>query len=210
MIWEKARQSKHMGSHLLGRRNGKPLVEDCLSVDLAYLMRLGPIREGQAGSGELHWSIGGQRFASIRFRLDLRDKEYPRLMLLFSAPDGRPSKQTITLTATPQRFGGSRWWMVCPATGKRVRTLHLAPGRNRFASRAALGLAYRVERLDPFDRSFEKLFRVQRRLGQPQGLAHGLERPKGMWRRTFNRHLAALERYENASASHIAALIAKT
>lgn len=198
-----------MGSSLSGRRNGKPLVEDCISIDLARVMRLGPIREGQAGSGELHWSIEGLRFASIRFRLDLRDRDNPRLMLLFSAPDGRPNRQTITLTATPQRFGGSRWWMVCPATGRRVRTLHLAPGRNRFASRDALGLAYRVERLDHFDRSFEKLFRVQRRLGQPQGLAHGLERPKGMWRRTFNRHLAALERHENASANQIAALIAK-
>lgn len=91
----------------------------------------------------------------------------------------------------------------------RVRTLHLAPGRNRFASREALGLVLPRRALGSLDRSFEKLFGVQRRLGQPQGLAHGLERPKGMWRRTFNRHLAVLERYENASASQIVALIAK-
>jgi hypothetical protein len=207
MIWEK--RARRMGSSLSGRRNGKPLVEDCISIDLARVMRLGPIRGGQAGSGELHWSIEGQRIVSIKFRLDLRDTEKPLLMLLFSAPDGRPSRQTITLTATPQRLGGSRWWMVCPEMGKRVRTLHLAPGRDRFASREALGLAYRVERMDQFDRSFEKLFRVQRRLGQPQGLAFGLERPKGMWRHTFNRHLAALERHENASVNQIAALIAK-
>lgn len=92
-----------MGSHLSGRRNGKPLVEDCLTVDLARIMRLGPIREGQSGIGQLHWSIDGQRFASIKFRLDFRNIENSCLILFFHAiqPTGerRPSKQAIALTA---------------------------------------------------------------------------------------------------------------
>ena len=202
-----------MGSCLSGRRNGKPLVEDCISIDLAQIMRLGPVRTGQAGSGELHWSIDGQRIASATFRLDLIDSEKPRLTLHFLAtlPNGEslPTKQAIALTTTKQNLGGLRWWMRCPVTGKRTRTLHLASGRNQFASREALGLAYRVERLDRFNRPFEKLCRVQRRLGQPQGLGHGIERPKGMWRRTFNRHVAVLERHDLACGKQIAALISK-
>ena len=200
-----------MGSYLSGRRNGKPLVEDCLTVDLARIMRLRPIREGQTCHGQLHWSIDGQRVASVNFRLDFRNIENPSLILFFHAvqPDGerRASKQTIALTATQQRLGGWRWWRRCPVTGKRVRTLHLTPNGRRFASREALGLAYRVERLGHFDRPFEKLFRVQRRLGQPQALGAGLDRPKGMWRRTFARHAERMAAAELACANCIAALI---
>jgi len=200
-----------MGSSLSGRRDGKPLVEDCLTVDLARIMRLGPIREGQSGSGHIRWSVDGQKIGAIRFRLDFRNIENPCLILYFHAcqPDGerKARKQTIRLAETRQHLGGRRWWLRCPATGKRVRTLHLPPNGNHFASREAWGLAYRVERLDRFDRPFEKMFRVQRRLGQPEGLGAGIERPKRMWRRTYARHVERFMQAEVECAGKIAALI---
>jgi len=188
---------------------GKPLVEDCLTLDLAWLMRLGPVT-GQAGDGNLHWSVEGQRIASSRFRLDLRQAGDARLILfsraLQSNGESNPRWQTIALTATQQHFGGKRWWMRCPVTGKRVRTLHLPPGGDRFASREALGLAYRVEHLNHFDRPFEKLFRVQRLLGQPQAFGAGVERPKGMWRKTFADRVKRVEAAELACINAIAVL----
>lgn len=189
----------------------KPLVEDCLTLDLARLMRMGPIREGQAGSGEYRWSFEGDTIGAIRLRLDLRTPAAARLILFYrlAQPDGstRPTKQTIALAALPQHFGGLRWWMLCPVTGQRVRTLHLPPGGDCFASRAALGLSYRVERLTRFDRPFEKLLRVQRRLGQAQGLGAGLERPKGMWQRTFARHTEHFAALDMTCAEKIAELL---
>jgi hypothetical protein len=201
-----------MGSSLSGRRNGKPLVESCLTVDLAQIMRLAPISDGQSGNGQLSWSIDGQEVAWIRFRLDLRETANARLIVVFfPQADGerRATRQTIALATTLQHLGGKRWWLRCPMTGKRVRTLHLPPGGDRFASREAWGLAYRVERLDHFDRPFEKLFRVQRRLGQGQGLAAGIERPRGMWRRTYVRHVEQFIAAERACMTGIAALIEK-
>jgi hypothetical protein len=202
-----------MGSTLSGRRNGRPLVEDYHTVDLARIMRLAPIREGQEANGQLHWSIDGQRVASTKFRLDFRNIENRCLILFFHVlqPTGerKAIKQTIALTATQQHFGGKRWWLRCQITGKRVRTLHLPPGGDRFASREAWGLAYLVERLNHFDRPFEKLVRVQRRLGQSQGLIAGIERPKGMWRRTYARHLDRFAAAELACMNGIAALIDK-
>jgi hypothetical protein len=38
------------------------------------------------------------------------------------------------------------------------------------------------------DRPFEKLFRLQRKLGSREGWEAGLRKPKGMWLRTFERH----------------------
>lgn len=197
-----------MGYILSGRRDGNPLVENCLVLDIAWLMRLAPIREGQSGSGEIKWSLDGDAIGTLRFRLDLRDAEHARLIVHWQWDAARRSiPQVVALMALPQHLGGRRWWMRCPVTGERVRTLHLPPGSNSFASRKAWGLAYRVERLNRFDRPFEKLFRAQRRLGNVQGLGAGIEKPKGMWQRTFARHVTTLEQHDRACAEKIAALI---
>jgi hypothetical protein len=200
-----------MDSIRSGRRGGKLLVEDSLTLDLAWIMRLGPIREGQAGSGEIKWSRDGEPVTSAQFRLDLRNAETARLILHYNVAEQNGSakllRQTIALTALPQHFGGHRWWLRCQVTGERVRTLYLPPGGERFASRKAWGLGYRVERLNRFDRPFEKLFRAQRRLGNAQGLGSELARPKGMWRRTYARHAEHFEALDIACTEKIATLI---
>jgi hypothetical protein len=182
MIWDNAALWSDMGR----------LVEDCLALDLAGLMRLGPIREGMTAHGELAWSQNGEQIQAIRFRLHLRRVDEASLTLQYQLCSAnrqpREISQEIQLAHTRPNFGGRRWWLRCPVTGERARTLYLPPAGERFASRKAWGLAYRVETLNRFDRPFEKLFRAQRRLGHPQSLAAGLERPKGMWRRTFARH----------------------
>lgn len=82
--------------------------------------------------------------------------------------------------------------MVCPYHNIRVGKLYLPPGGDRFASRQAWRLGYRSQRIASRDRAFEALFRLQKKLGCDQGLEAGLYRPKGMWQRTFDRHM---ERY---------------
>lgn len=191
-----------MGSIYSGRRCGKLLVEDCLTLDLAWLMRLGPIRGGQVGSGEINWHIDRATVRSARFLLDLRNLDSAHLTIYTEA-----IKQTVALVALPQHFGRYRFWFRCPETGERARKLHLPPNGARFASRKALGLAYRVERLNRFDRSFEKLFRTQRRLGNAQGLGTGLERPKGMWQRTFAKHAKRFAALDLNCAEKISAMI---
>jgi hypothetical protein len=50
----------------------------------------------------------------------------------------------VSMVTTPCLFGGSRWWWVCPATGRRVGKLYLPNGGARFLSRGlgACQLAY--------------------------------------------------------------------
>lgn len=202
-----------MGSSLSGRRSDKPLVEDCLTLDIAWLIGLGPIAAGTAGDGEVAWSIDGTLIASAKFRLDLRMIDAPSLNLTFciSQADGqnREISQKIALTSTAQNFGGSRWWLRCPVTDARVRKLYMPPIADHFASRNAYSLGYRVERLNHFDRPFEKLFRAQRKLGCEQGLALGLTRPKGMWQRTFARRLENFADLDANCGKVIVALIGR-
>lgn len=190
---------------------GKRLVEDCLNLDLAWLMRLASIRAGQSGNGEVKWAVDGNAIGTLRFRLDIREAENARLYLRYSPAEQlaerKHVRQVIALTTTAQNLGGRRWWMRCPITGERVRNLYLPTATDRFASRKAWRLAYRVERLSRFDRPFEKLFRAQRQLSGAQGLAMRLERPKGMWRRTFARHVDRFWALDNACVQQIVALV---
>jgi hypothetical protein len=74
-----------MGSIHQRKRGGKLLVEDCLTLDLAWVMRHGPIRDGQAGSGEIQWRIDGEPVRSATFRLDLRSMESAQLTICSEA-----------------------------------------------------------------------------------------------------------------------------
>lgn len=174
------------------RRRSGLVVEDCLRLDIAQLMRLGPVRDGMAGQGWMEWREAGQLLGGVQIRLDLRDAGKACLRVAFRLAQGegagRVVAQRIRLAFTVPNYGGRRWWLICPETGQRVRCLYLPPGGARFASRLALGLAYRVERLGHFDRPFERLHRQRRKLAG----SHEPMRPKGMWQRSFDRQLAAL------------------
>lgn len=200
-----------MGSCLSGRKSDRPIAEDCFALDLAKLMRQGPIREGVLATGEYVWSIEGARIAAVRFRLDLRTPDAASLHLysIGRPHDGRGERisQLISLCCTRPNFGGRRWWMCCPVSGNRARVLYLVPGKEKFIGRSALNLAYRSERISHFDRPFEKLFRLQRKLDSAQYLGSVPRRPKGMWRQTWAQHGAQLEALNLICAEQIADLI---
>lgn len=185
-----------MGGFGSGRHSGWPTVEQGLTLDLARLIRKGWVRDGAMGSGSLDWTRNGERNASIGYSFDLADSEDARVTLHYTwTPNGdepRTVQQVICLTWTRPHYGGRRWWFICPSTGRRVGKLHLPPGGGKFASRVAWRLPYRSQRSAKRDRPFDRLFRLQQKLGSDAGWDAGLYRPKGMHHRTFERHL---ERY---------------
>ena len=80
--------------------------------------------------------------------------------------------------------------MVCPYHHCRVSKLYKPGGGDRFASRKAWRLGYQSQRVTKRDQATEALFRLQRKLGSDVGWGgHRPSRPKGMWQRTFERHL---------------------
>jgi hypothetical protein len=185
-----------MGGWGSGRHGGRPAVEDGLTVDIGLMLRRGWAKDGALGSGSLSWSRNGEPFATIGHRYDLTDPDNAHLTLHYTrTPHGglpEQVEQRIRLSWTRPNYGGRRWWMICPYSGRRVAKLHLPPGGDRFASRLRWRLPYRSQRSAHRDRPFDRLFRLQRQLGSPEGWEAGLRRPKGMWNRTYERHL---ERY---------------
>lgn len=179
-----------MGGFGSGRQCGRPLADHSFRVDLNWMLRTGHARPGARMSGTLRWSRGGEHAGSISYVADLED-EQPHLVLTYRRGSGASAEQVeqrIRLCRTRPHYGGFRWWMICPYRGVRAAKLYLPPHGDRFASRTAWRLGYHSQRIADHDRPFEALFRLQKRLGGPQGWEAGLaRRPKGMWNRTYAR-----------------------
>lgn len=156
-------------------------------------MRTKRVHEGSTTSGSLHWSCGDRPSGSISYTAHMSEPGSERLELHFtrgSGEDGEQVRQQIQLCHTVPHYGGKRWWMMCPYRHVRVGKLYLPPGGDRFASRVAWRLGYQSQRDAARDRPFERLFRLQRKLGGEEGWERYPHRPKGMWHRTYERHMA--------------------
>jgi len=185
-----------MGGWNSGRSGGRPTADLSLRVDIAWMIRSGRAQPGSFMSGSLSWSYGRDDPAgSINYKVDMVDCYDSKLILNYtrgSGGDKESVEQIVRLVFTEPHYGGKRWWMVCPYRGIRVGKIYLPGGGDRFASRKAWRLGYKSQRIAHRDRPFEKLFRLQKKLGAPQGWEAGLPRPKGMWHRTYDKHF---ERY---------------
>ena len=207
-----------MGGYGSGRRGGRATVEGCaslLALDAKRAMRpvlaahrdrgLRPGEVMNAGPIRFAWTRegGAGPWAAVAVSLELGpDRGRAWLTLVHQA--GRrttgPLDQRVRLEAVPCRFGGARWWWVCPATGRRAATLYLPVGGARFLSRQAYGLAYASQREDWIDRAHRHAARVHKRLGSPQRSAFGATPPKPKWMRwpTYERLAAELQEVDAA------------
>jgi hypothetical protein len=179
-------------------------------IDLAWMIRTGKATPGQWISGGLSWSCGGQFAGSISYVANMEDQDNAYLRLNYWRGSGDSKEQVeqmVRLVYSLPNYGGRRWWLICPYSGQRVGKLYLPNGGDRFASRKAWRLAYNSQRVARKDRPFEKLFRLQRKLGCPQGWESWIRRPKGMWNRTFERHLEDFERLDAECAVEMATMV---
>lgn len=199
-----------MGGFGSGRYGGRPTANMSKRIDLAWMIRNRRAVPGQWISGSLSWSCGGESAGSVSYVARMEDPYNSELQLTYwrgSGDEREYVEQRVRLVFTEPNFGGRRWWMVCPFKHIRVGKLYLPNGGDRFASRKAWRLAYQSQRVGHRDRAFEKLFRLQRKLGCDQGYDSYIWRPKGMWQRTFDRHVERFEELEAECSAEMAMLV---
>ena len=118
-----------------------------------------------------------QLICELRPSLDIRG--------LRSEPWARrlPDGTLVQITSTPCRFGGRRWWLICPKCHRRCTVLY-GP-----SCRLCCGAVHETTILSPEDRLREKALKIRRRLGQREGglLAPFPPRPKHMQWATYMR-----------------------
>jgi hypothetical protein len=131
----------------------KGVVEDCLSLDANRWMREGILRAGIRRSGAWQWKYRDGHTCWIEYEVSTFDMGWPTVRLAYGWPDkGTGRRETagyrVALTTTRPRFGGLRWWFVCPLVvngrpcGRRAGKLYLPPRGRYFGCRQCYDLTY--------------------------------------------------------------------
>ena len=140
-----------MGGYSSGRyrTRNRGAIEEALRLDIPTLKRKRFFQPRARVSGPIFWTRGGERSGSITLTVDLTSLDDARAVLDYTA-DGKPTVQRVTIVAEPCRFGGHRFYWLCPVTGRRCTVLAYSGGR--FASRQAQRLTYATQSADTLDR----------------------------------------------------------
>ena len=100
--------------------------------------------------------------------------------------------ETVRIVRVPCQFGGTRPFFICPGIingvtcNRRVAKLY-GPGRY-FLCRRCYRLAHTSQTENASDRALRRANKVRKRLGGAAGTdAPFPDKPKGMWRRTYER-----------------------
>ncbi len=200
-----------MGGYRSGRTGGWPTVESCGSLILDVDRVTRPIRDamrrlGMKGIADgknvklepqtIRWTRWDEDepWATVEIRLEFRSLDgtaWLRYDIEHYHHDTGPQEYPVSMMTTPCRYGGHRWWWVCPATGRWVRKLYLPNGGNRFLSRGRGGymLAYASQRQGHLDRIHARSRILYRKLGADyNGPSSDTwpPKPKGMHWRTYD------------------------
>jgi hypothetical protein len=158
------------GSHYhWWRGNKKSVVEDCWSLDANRWMREGILKAGVRYTGASIWYRDAtlkETVSSIGYEVNTIEAG-PWVRLFYTVTrTGEELNYRIHLETTRPRFGGLRWWFICPlivngrSCERRVGKVHLAPGSRYFGCRHCHRLTYSStqthdKRVDAFRRNPE-------------------------------------------------------
>jgi len=185
-----------MGGFGSGRTSGflgGDKVENCRSIDVNRLHREGSLRAGWSGrlamgrvtaeKGRLDHSAGPKRTGCIC-----------HIACALTVANGRMWTRPSTSSACPAVFGGARAYFICPGVinGVELRTTRrqaVRRGARYFVCRHCYRLSYASQSEGEWDRAVRRASK-----DQASALAASLtrrdmfpKRPKGMWRRTYER-----------------------
>ena len=164
----------------------KDTIDDCRAIDVRRWQRDGLLVPHQAFGWQ--WSRHDKVMASIRVRT-----EGNRIMLIYrhrnrGEEEWQDENYLVYLDWTACNFGGERPWFLCPAVdcGRRVAILYCG---GIFACRHCHQLAYESQRETYDSRAARRADKIRERLDWEPGILNpkGLDKPKGMHWRTFER-----------------------
>lgn len=192
-----------MGGYNSGRyrTRNRGTVDAAIRLDLRVMRRQGFLVPGAITSGVQRWHrVGtGQETGAVSVTVNLADPNAGFVVVSFSL-NGDPRVQEIPLASRAMRYGGRRYYFVCPKQGRRCEVMPLVGGV--FASRQAQKLTYQSQSATEIDRMQDRARRLEKRLWPDKGKPV----PRG---RNRERLLAAWEDADTAFESMFAATITR-
>jgi hypothetical protein len=137
----------------LWRSGKKTAVEECHRIEASRWQREGILKAGVHLTGSWQWTYQSGSSFSINYEVNTLDLASPTLRLWYSwlwpsTQEKGSADYKLRLTTTQPRFGGLRWWFVCPLVAnnrpceRRVGKLHLPPRSSYFGCRHCYELTY--------------------------------------------------------------------
>lgn len=152
------------------RTRNRGTVDAACRIDLRCLRKQGALVEGQRASGTLRWTRRGQPSGSLGYTV-VMDPDDRRLILSYST-NGEARTVTVRLEAVAMRYGGLRYYALCPRSLRRCLVLPVVGGV--VACRQVHRLTYASQSMDLVDRLRERVERCEKRLH---------EKPRRGWNR---------------------------
>lgn len=94
--------------------------DECKQVTITSLNRMDFLRQNAVVRQPYRWTRGGKPSGSITVTANLPERY---IELDYNYGD-KPINYRVQLESLPKHFGGCEWYFICPATGKRCRTLY--------------------------------------------------------------------------------------
>jgi len=180
------------------RYSTKPTEQNFWRFSTQSLKKFAHIKQGQCSNGTWQWSRNGEVCSWIRYEINTCG-DLPWMRVYYTNKgSGKDYDYKIYLTTTHPRYGGVRWWFLCPAQGcrRRVGVLYLA---HIFACRHCCNFAYSTQNEDRMSRLLSKAQKIHQQLGG-DGVVDG-EPPKPKWMRwkTYWRKVQQMEEADAGS-----------
>lgn len=137
------------------RTRNRGHMEGTMRVDLRKLNKAGALKPGKAFAVTSDWGPLG----SLRVEVDLTHDDDPHLRLSLN---GDPMTRRVRLDAVPMRYGGSRYYALCPHTHRRCEVLPILKGV--VGCRQFHRLSYVSQHRDPLTACHRAIERVEKRV----------------------------------------------
>ncbi|MCP1372628.1 hypothetical protein [Dyella lutea] len=195
----------------------RPHIESALKLDLRRMFSSNALRPGGETSGSWRWtdSYTGEKIGAVNYRSVLGD-ESGTLTLTYATKNREGERKKVTcaiaLSSIPLHYGGRRWYMRCPCSGRRALTLFKWNGIEQFCHREAIKPrpTYASQRVGGSNRIFAQRWALRHRLGDDVSDLFGEPcKPKGMHWRTFERFAVRDAQLANREFGHLKKLLAR-
>lgn len=163
-----------MGGYGSGRRSNRPTTDDCLRINLSNLRQLGMLQRHCMVRHQQVWSQYGEIIADLTLVTDVHCLEPSPCLRITGHAFGKVIDCLVYLDEYALPYGGERWFVLCPHTGRRCTALVLPPGQTHFASVKGWDVPYGSQRECPIHRGHRAIEKAQTRL---KGLSKYTRKP---------------------------------
>ncbi len=179
------------------RQRRRRRIEDATVLDVGKLRSLGWLAQGVR---EGAWRFEGRARAIGSLRAAI-DGEHGELHMSFAG-----SSHVVGLECSAPPFGGRRWWLVCPISGKHASRLYFFPDQKEFRHREAVDppLSYPIQRTSGLNRALFLRNALASKVHDPSTLSG---KPRLMRWKTYLRLVAKERRLDDEVTAMVMARI---